>query len=333
VSDPDDVAEVVRQVLRLRVRVLRRVRTTLAGRYTSCFHGPGTEFSGVTPYQPGEDARRIDWRVTARRRDPYTRRHVAERELRVVVLFDVSRSMDLSWAGPPPRRRALVLTAALAFCAAGSADQVAGIFFADDIVAMVPHGRGERHAAAVLRHGLALRGSGTSTDLRPALARLLKLRRNSVAVLVSDFRVIPPVWDPGVRSLLSACSRRHDVLAAHVVSPGAAEAPAGFAWRVCDPESGRPSWAFPCTGRGGGSPGDSVTHREGVIETLGSCGACATRVEHADDPLDALRGLLTRPHGAALRRRTYTSRSLHETSIGSSCGWPRRDAATPRSPD
>ncbi|MHC4788218.1 MAG: DUF58 domain-containing protein, partial [Planctomycetota bacterium] len=63
--------ELHRRVGRLKLRVLRAVRTHLSGAYASAFRGAGLEFAEFRRYEPGDDVRRIDWKVTARRGAPY----------------------------------------------------------------------------------------------------------------------------------------------------------------------------------------------------------------------------------------------------------------------
>ena len=88
-------AELARTARRLKVQTVRLVRTHLAGAYASAFHGPGMAFEELRHYCPGDDVRQIDWHATARMREPFVRRFIEERELRVMLIVDVSRSMDV----------------------------------------------------------------------------------------------------------------------------------------------------------------------------------------------------------------------------------------------
>ena len=86
--------ELMQQVRRLQIRTRRQVSDVLAGAYLSVFKGSGVEFDEVRPYVPGDDVRSIDWNVTARTGVPHIKRFVEERELSMMLLVDVSASMD-----------------------------------------------------------------------------------------------------------------------------------------------------------------------------------------------------------------------------------------------
>lgn len=227
--------ELYRDVRRLRLSVLRQVRTRLAGAYASAFRGVGMEFEEFAVYQPGDDVRHIDWQVTARRRQPHVKRFREERQLRVVLALDVSRSMD----GGGNRRRALRVTAALALSAASSGDRVGGMLFSDRVLATVPPRSGEKHALNFLRRALDAPDSAVRTDLRPVLRHVRNLRGHAVVVLLSDFLCEPDPWDPAMRTLLSACARKHDLLAVRFTGPPPEALPVGVIVRAAEAESGR----------------------------------------------------------------------------------------------
>ena len=76
-------ADIIRQVREIQVRTGRHVADVLAGEYISVFKGRGVEFDEVRPYVPGDDVRTIDWRVTARTREPHVRVYTEERKKRI----------------------------------------------------------------------------------------------------------------------------------------------------------------------------------------------------------------------------------------------------------
>ena len=93
------IPEHVRQELRyIEVYTAKRIRNLRVGQYTSPQRGPGFDFDEHQPYRYGDDVRRIDWNVTARMGAPYVRHTHAERELNVMVVMDLSRSMELGTA-------------------------------------------------------------------------------------------------------------------------------------------------------------------------------------------------------------------------------------------
>src|ERR1700727_1678345 len=85
-----------RLLLRLEWRVLRRLEGRVAGGYRTGQRGPGTDLAGLRAYGEGDDARHIDWNVTARLNEPQLRVFNEDRELNPLVVVVTPR--------PPPRR-------------------------------------------------------------------------------------------------------------------------------------------------------------------------------------------------------------------------------------
>ena len=86
----------------LELKCRRPVEHVLAGEYKSVFRGRGLEFEDVRAYQPGDDVRAMDWKVTARTGEPHIKRYIEEREQVVYLLVDVSASC-LLYTSPSPR--------------------------------------------------------------------------------------------------------------------------------------------------------------------------------------------------------------------------------------
>ena len=77
----------------LELKCRRPVEHLLAGEYRSVFRGRGVEFEDVRLYQPGDDVRTMDWKVTARTGEPHIKRFIEEREQFVYLLVDLSASI------------------------------------------------------------------------------------------------------------------------------------------------------------------------------------------------------------------------------------------------
>ncbi len=295
-AETSEIADLVRRARKLRLSVLRQVRTHLAGSYASAFRGPGIEFQSVRPYQPGDDVRRIDWRVTARRPTAYVRRYQQERELRLLLALDASDSMC---AGPRPARpaqRALLATAALGLAAAQNGDRVGALLFGEDVVAAIPARSGERHVLSILRRALEAPGGGSSTDLRPVLSQLRNCRGHVVAVLLSDFLTDPPPWAPDVRRILAAVARKHRLLAVHL--PALARLPAGVILDGVDPESGRAVRVDASAGLKAPAADALRLHRGRTRDTLLQCGVPCVEIAGGTDPIPPLHRLLAQRRGA-----------------------------------
>ena len=154
-------AEIVNQVRRIQLRTARQVADVLAGAYVSVFKGRGVEFDEVRPYVPGDDVRTIDWNVTARMGAPYVKRYVEERQLTVLLIVDMSASLDFGSAERSKREAAVELSALLAFSAIYNDDKVGLLLFHDEVDQFIPPRKGQKHALRVVREVLA-RGQETS---------------------------------------------------------------------------------------------------------------------------------------------------------------------------
>jgi uncharacterized protein (DUF58 family) len=191
------------------------------------------EFAEVREYQPGDDARTIDWNVTARMGAPYVKKFVEERDLTLLLMVDVSGSQSFGSQFLLKRDYAAELAAVLAFSAVANHDRVGAILFSDRVEGYVPPGRGRDHALRIVRDLLALDPAGRGTDLALALrfARGV-LRRRGIVALISDFQA------EGYERALGVLRRRHDVIALRLSDPRETAMPAAGLVALRDPETG-----------------------------------------------------------------------------------------------
>ena len=148
-------AEIVRQVRRIQLQTGRQVADVLAGAYVSVFKGRGVEFDEVRPYIPGDDVRSIDWNVTARVGSPYVKRYIEERQLTVLLIVDLSASLDFGSGARSKREAAVELSALLAFSAIYNDDKVGLLLFHGEVDEYIPPRKGGKHALRVVREVLA----------------------------------------------------------------------------------------------------------------------------------------------------------------------------------
>ena len=225
--------EILRQVRRIEIFTNRIVNETMAGRYESVFKGHGMEFDEVREYQPGDEVRSIDWNVTARTGRPHIKRFVQERELSVMFLVDLSRSMAFGTARQLKQRIATELCAVLAFSAIKNHDKVGLLLFTDHVERVIPPAKGSKHVLRVIREVLSHEPSGRGTDLRGALRYFTRiLHRKTVAFVISDFHC------DDVGTDLAIANARHDLIAVHLVDPREAELPPVGWLRLTDMERG-----------------------------------------------------------------------------------------------
>lgn len=225
--------DVLDKVRRIRIRTRTILESGIVGSYHAVFKGRGMEFDEVREYTPGDDARTLDWNVTARMGAPYVKKYVEERDLTLLLVVDVSGSLAFGSRFLLKRDYAAELAAVLAFSAVANQDRVGAVLFSDRIEAVIPPRRGRDHAQRIVRDLLALEPQGRGTDLQGALrvaGRVLK-RRGIVAVL-SDFQA------PDYERVLGVLRRRHDVIALQLVDPRETALPAAGLLALQDPETG-----------------------------------------------------------------------------------------------
>jgi len=209
-----ETSELLRKVRRLEIRSRRLVEDLFSGNSHSVFKGRGVEFEEVRPYVPGDEVRDIDWNVTARLGAPYVKRFVEERELTVMLVVDVSRSMRFGTAAQEKRELAAELCALLGFAAMRNNDRLGLVLAADDVEHFVPPSRGRTHLLRMLRDVLGHETTGNGTRLGAAARFLTRtLHRRSLMFWISDFedRLDPRDW--------RVLSRRHEVTALALRDP------------------------------------------------------------------------------------------------------------------
>ncbi len=228
-----------RLLARLEWRVVRRLEGRVAGGYRTAHRGTGTDLVGLREYTEGDDARHIDWNVTARLNEPQLRVFTEDRELTVWLVLDRSASMTV---GPPGRGKDDVLSElalVLARLFGRDGNRVGALLYDTGAVRTVPPGTGRRHALRIgaelarttdvgrprsgqYRAGQYRAGqySGT-TDLAAMLDTVAKLaRRRALIVVISDF-IGDGDWG---RSLLRLMPR-HEVVALRVIDAADDELP------------------------------------------------------------------------------------------------------------
>jgi len=225
--------EILRQVRRIEIKTRKIVDENLAGKYHSAFKGQGMEFSEVRAYQAGDDIRSIDWNVTARTGEPFIKKFTEERELTVMILVDMSGSLEYG-SGPKSKRDiAAELTSLFAFSAIRNQDKVGCMIFTDSVELFVPPKKGKKHVLRLIREILAFTPRGVKTDVAGALAYFAKVvKRKAVVFLISDF------MDTNFLKPLQHASRRHDLIAVPIHDPRELNPPSAGLFVLEDGESG-----------------------------------------------------------------------------------------------
>jgi len=225
--------ELLKKIRRIEIRTSHVVNDALAGQYHSAFKGRGMEFEEVREYHIGDDVRSIDWNVTARTGLPHIKVFREERELTVMLLVDVSSSLDFGATVQLKRDVCAELCATLAFSAIRNNDKVGLLCFSDVIEKFVPPRKGPRHVLRVVREVLSLEPTGQGTNIAGALDHLNHMMsRKAVVFLISDLQ------DDGFDTALRIARRKHDVIVIDVSDPREAEVPDVGLIEFRDNESG-----------------------------------------------------------------------------------------------
>ena len=128
-----ETSEILKKVRKIEIKTRGLSQNIFAGQYHSAFKGRGMAFAEVREYQFGDDVRDIDWNVTARFRKPYVKVFEEERELTVMLLIDVSGSLDFGTRKCMKSDMAVEMAATIAFSAIQNNDKIGVIFFSDRI--------------------------------------------------------------------------------------------------------------------------------------------------------------------------------------------------------
>lgn len=203
-----EAADLLKKVRRLEIRSRHLVEDLFAGSSESIFKGRGMEFEEVRPYVPGDEVRAIDWNVTARLGAPYVKRFVEDRELTVLLVADVSRSMRFGTAAGEKRELAAELCAVLGFAAMRNNDRVGLVLAGESVEHYVPPARGKSHLLRMLRDVLAVQPTGRGTKLGEAARFVMRTaHRKALVFWFSDFEdtLVPHDW--------RLLGRRHELTA------------------------------------------------------------------------------------------------------------------------
>ena len=229
-----ETSEIIKKVRKIEIKTRGLSSNIFAGQYHSAFKGRGMAFSEVREYQFGDDVRDIDWNVTARFHRPYVKVFEEERELTVMLLIDVSGSLDFGTQRQMKRDMVTEIAAAIAFSAIQNNDKIGVIFFSDKIEKYIPPKKGRKHILYIIREMLDFQPESKRTDVKQAVEFLSSVqKRRTTAFILSDFYV-----RNDFQQSLQICNRKHDVVAIQVYDIRAKELPNVGLMKVVDAETG-----------------------------------------------------------------------------------------------
>ena len=206
--------EEISRISRLEVRARQIVEGFLSGLHRSPYYGQSVEFVQHREYVPGDDFRRIDWKVWSKTDKYYIKQYEEDTNLRTLLLVDVSESMSFGTGPLTKYEYACTVAAALAYLLLRQQDAVGLVTFDNQIRSRVPPRSRQSHLHAIIK---ALQAGAPAS--KTAMDRLLgqvaeEQSLRGMIVLISDLFVDPQTLDRGL-SLLR--HRGHDVLVFHIL--------------------------------------------------------------------------------------------------------------------
>ncbi len=217
-SDP----EVLSRVAGLALRARQVVEGTISGLHRSPFHGFNVEFAEYREYSPGDDLRRLDWRVLGRTDRFYVKQYEEESNLRATLVLDTSASMRYG-SGPLNKfHYAAIAAASLATLLVEQQDPVGLALVDRDMREILPPAATQAQLARII--GLLEQAQpNRETDLGAVLKLLSEqTRKRGMTIILSDLLTDLDSFYDGLRRLEY---RGHEIIVLHVLDPDELELP------------------------------------------------------------------------------------------------------------
>ncbi|MDU7360289.1 MAG: DUF58 domain-containing protein [Propionibacteriaceae bacterium] len=233
---------------RIELTVVRRLEGFLQGDHLGLLPGPGSDTNDARVYQAGQDdVRKMDWAVTARTNTPHVRDTMADRELEIWALLDLTPSMNWGTEGITKRDLGIAAIATIGFLSQKMGDRFGGMMMRSDEVKRIPARSGRTALYGLLRKMLEepiVQDNVEATfELGEGIEQLARMqRRRGMRVVVSDFLTpgedeldpdVPPPWERALRRL----GVRNQVLCIEVLDSAEVEFPDVGEMLIRDPET------------------------------------------------------------------------------------------------
>ena len=233
-----ETSDLLKRVRQIEIKTRGLSNNIFAGQYHSAFKGKGMSFSEVREYQYGDDVRDIDWNVTARYNKPFVKVFEEERELTVMLLIDVSNSLDFGTVKQMKKDMVTEIASTLAFSAIQNNDKIGVIFFSDRIEKFIPPKKGRKHILYIIRELLDFKPESKRTDIQMAVEYLTNvIKKRCTAFMLSDF-----IDEKDFRNALTIANRKHDIVAIQVYDRRITDLPNVGLMKVRDAETGHEQW-------------------------------------------------------------------------------------------
>ena len=229
-----ETSELIKKVRKIEIKTRGLSHNIFAGQYHSAFKGRGMSFSEVREYQYGDDVRDIDWNVTARFNKPYIKVFEEERELTVMLIVDLSDSLDFGTVNRTKREMVTEIAATLAFAAIQNNDKIGVIFFTDRVEKFIPPQKGRKHILYIIRELINFEPQSQKTNVSVPLEFLTNaIKKRCTAFMISDF-----IDNGDYRNAMTIANRKHDLVAIQVYDRRLASLPKIGLVKFRDAETG-----------------------------------------------------------------------------------------------
>ena len=283
-------ADLIRQIRRIELRTAALADGSCAGPYRSPLRGSGMALANLREYIPGDDARAIDWKASARLDRLFVREYEEERSQTYYLILDRSGSAAFG-SSISKDRRILEVAASLIFAAHRQNGRIGLCIVTDQVERFIPARPGRSQVIRLVQTLVTHRSTGTGTDLAAAFRFLCtRVRRRCSVIVLSDFD------DPGFARDLAHLRRRHETTAIRVTDPAEDCLPDVGPVILEDPETGEQVLVDTSNPTFRRAYADAVAEADRRIEgALRSCRVPEVRVS-TEEPYDLpLRRLYAHP--------------------------------------
>ena len=219
----------------LTLRARHVVEGLMAGLHRSSLRGLSVEFAEHRPYTPGDELRRVDWKLFSRQDRYFVKEYEAETNLRAHLFVDASASMGYAGSGISKYDCAATLAASLAYLMLLQRDAVGLVIMGAGAPRVIPARSQPHHLHAIIAELEAARPAGVA-DVRAALADVAgRMHRRGLCILISDLLDEPEGLEQGLRHLHH---RRNDLMVLHLADRDELELPFGKLTLFRDLEGG-----------------------------------------------------------------------------------------------
>ena len=200
--------EILKKVQQIDIRLRRKVNSLFSGNYRSAFKGQGMIFSDFREYVPGDDVRSISWTLTAKMSRPYIKTFEEDRETQIILVVDISSSMDFGTGEKSKKESLDLLSAVLALCAQKNKDSLGLLLFSDDIELYIPPKKTPQHSLRIIKEISGFKRKSTQTNMEKGLVFLHRvLKKKSHIFIFSDF-----LHSSNFEKAMKKLAQKHDVV-------------------------------------------------------------------------------------------------------------------------